>query len=869
MNIFNKFLKEETGVGIIEYIILFSLLGTIVFTTTPIIREQVGLIYEEQVQSTNKLNGMIDTLPTRRIDLDGTPQEIRPPSGSITNPEINNPTPDPPPVVEGPNTQLVTEYVTNTTGQFDPEIEYSENGYFGMIQLVPGAVTTRVEEVRKQILTKDFSKIVTKSTIEEFDSLLSINHTDPEGYTGTLTPTGEIQEVLVGNAGTTGFVFKESGPITYSEETYQTSPAFLDTLFPSGYNYNELLSGSEEGGDAVYSGYTGALFKEGPLVSTYIGQVLVPDSRNAKEYRDFTKELDVSASIKSQNSLHVFPFLYGESPINPHTYDAKEYYRNDTHEGILDYVSKESVFLETKTDTMNIDIRPTYSYEPLSPTYNYDVDGFKGTLNAVGGAYVDSGEYLAADSKTVTGQLSSNYNVAGYRGTLILETGGTYGGTVSRPATDTRIYAINYVGTASRTYDYYQYYAIYKGNSFLIQDRNPSPAPATINFTDVDGYTGILDKSTIYERTTMSDFRKTSTSKNITNHKVYTPGDFTSNVNTQTYPGTYSYLDADRFKGTLNYSSKNTEFAYTQLQNQRNQTYIRTSSNEITPTTYYYNNGGFEGTLNATTESYLSSGYYTPSDTIFVTNQPSSFYNSGGYVGSLSSYETGGSYTPSDSKWVYTTKTGSNWNNYKCVSNSWTLDSQGHTDIQGSEYTYDSGGYSGTYSVDNVDYAVSSSGSQKSGSCSPNGATATYTQYNTVYLSAYVTKPASDNRTYRYEGNVTKPAVDTRIYAREYGGMVGQPVDYYKHFALYSGSTSKTDYFATYNYNTFYQGVIKKDVLRDNFRYDQIYSGTMMKKVFDFNYEYQQEFTGTLFKEINDDVIEYTQKYEGIVEEIQ
>ncbi|GAE93078.1 hypothetical protein JCM21714_2115 [Gracilibacillus boraciitolerans JCM 21714] len=63
-------------------------------------------------------------------------------------------------------------------------------------------------------------------------------------------------------------------------------------------------------------------------------------------------------------------------------------------------------------------------------------------------------------------------------------------------------------------------------------------------------------------------------------------------------------------------------------------------------TTSYYNAGGYSGSLS----SYIYSGSYTPSDTIWISGQTTSYYNASGYSGSLSSYVYSGSYTPSESK---------------------------------------------------------------------------------------------------------------------------------------------------------------------------------------------------------------------------
>jgi hypothetical protein len=1004
MSVFKKFLTEKSGAGIVEYLILLSLLGSVVAVTTPSIREQVGLIYEEQVRLTNNLNGMIDTKSSERFDLISTNPIVRAPAGIIVNPEVYTLTPNPVPVSTNPNQQVITEQIKNITGTFDPEYYYNKNGFSGLIQLVPGARTSQVIEQRTKVLTKNVSKIITKPTAEEFDSILSLSETDAEGYTGDITPNGPIQQVLVGDNGSTETISKNSGPIIYSQESYQTDPATINSLFPNSYFYVEMSPDTldEEG---KTTGYEGTVYKTGTPTSTYIGQIIAPDSKNALQNRDFTNEVDISTSQQSKNYRVVAPTTGINAPTNPNSYSSTYYYNDGNKEGLLNYVSKGSTKIDTRVDTINLNINPTFSYSPPT-TYNYNVNGYTGTLNSTNAATVQSGYYDPAASKYVSGQSSSNYNDGTYSGTLSSYVSGqswvsadsfyatdsrsqsgycatdpncgpsnipgsvsynsggysgtlsqtsysysqsqtavpfsysryaTYGGTVTKPgywvnnyayqgtvykpAYDSRVWTRNYVGTASKVIDTYEYHADYTGIIFAIQPRDNNIAPASIVYTDPQAYTGTLYKNNASLVSTLKSMRTTTTPKTVTNHKVYTPGDFASSSNTQTYPATYTYSDAGLFNGTLNYASKSSEFAYSQQENHKSQTFKQTSSSSPIASTYNYNSGGFWGTLNAINTTYVDSGSYTPSDTIYVTNQgsswynssgysgtlsqylesstwtgsstifvdnqPSSSYNSGGYSGTLSQYLYSGSYTASDSRWEYTTKQGDNWQHYGCTSNKWVVTNSGETNIQGTTYTYNSGGYSGTYSVTSVDYKTSTAGTYRSSGsyCATNGATGYYKEYNTVYMSAYVTKPASDTRiykyegnvvrpgyytdVYRYQGNVTKAAVDTRVYARDFDGIVSQTINYYKHFANYSGSTSRTNYLATYNYNANYEGVISKNISRNNYRYDQTYSGTLSKDVISFTYEYQREFTGTLFKEVNEDIIEYTQTYEGTVEEIQ
>ena len=824
MNIFKKFSKEESGIGIIEYIILFSLLGTIVVTTTPSIREQVGLIYEEQTRSTDNLNGAMNAKPTDRIDLGSTTQVVRPPSVSIPNEGGSTTTPDPTPDITAPNEQEVTEFVTNTTDIFEPEYEYNKNGYFGTIQLVPGAKTSRVLEQHSEILTKDVSKIITKSTAEEFDNLLSINEEDAEGYKGTITPAGDIQQILVDNNGNET-VSKNSGPIIYSVESSETNSTIVNSLFPISYAFEETTTNVEN--ESVKTGYSGTINKSGTPTSTYLGQTTTTDSRNGSKNSDFTNEIEVTASQEDKNHKVISP-TKGASSTNPNTYNSIYYYNDGVKEGLLNYVSKGS--------------------------------------------------------------------------TLV---GATY-----------------------------EYYANYSGPIFTIQPRDNNIPPSTITHTDVDGYSGTLSREDVSISSSLKSIRTTSVPKTVTNHKVYTPGEFASSSNTHTYPATYAYSDVEKYSGNLNFVSKNSEFAYSQREGHRTENQSVTSSSNVFNATIPYNSGGFDGTLNKNGSSFVKSGVYTAADSKTVVDQPASDYNIDGYVGTLSSYVFSGTYTAGDSKTVFKVLT----NSINSFPATYNYDEGGYTgtpakldaaqqistevdvpaDTQAvskvihkvesntfaATYSYNQSGYVGTLnksgtSVKNDktyteaatikgcaqdDYACIDSLQDlaESRPCNciyvysqtyvgnatkPAGTTTTY-HWEQNY-KGLVSKPASDTRVYRFQGTVTKPASDTRIWQQDYSGTVSQLVNYYKHFALYSGTSNKLNYFALYNYNASYSGNISKSITKDVYRYEQTYTGTLSKNVSSFTYEYQREFTGTLFKENTEDVIEYTQTYKGTVQEIQ
>lgn len=70
--------------------------------------------------------------------------------------------------------------------------------------------------------------------------------------------------------------------------------------------------------------------------------------------------------------------------------------------------------------------------------------------------------------------------------------------------------------------------------------------------------------------------------------------------------------------------------------------YLTSSVNSF-PDTMYVNQDGYGGHIAKTGGSYVISGGYSPSDTIFVTEQLYASYNSGGYVGTLNIYVYSGS----------------------------------------------------------------------------------------------------------------------------------------------------------------------------------------------------------------------------------
>jgi hypothetical protein len=191
---------------------------------------------------------------------------------------------------------------------------------------------------------------------------------------------------------------------------------------------------------------------------------------------------------------------------------------------------------------------------------------------------------------------------------------------------------------------------------------------------------------------------------------------------------------------------------------------------------------------NGTGYQVQTGGSYTPPDSKTVTatrstspggnpdSLPSSIsYNSGGYSGTLtktgSATVTSGSYIAPSSKSVTVSRSISYDSAWMCVSpsgvyNFWNASPTKSSD---SSYNYNSGGYTGTLPLDTNSVSPAPNTKKPTGSCTP-GQPKTVTYTASVKYSGTVTKPAVDTRvwTQTYSGTVTKPAVDTRTYETRY-----------------------------------------------------------------------------------------------------
>lgn len=200
---------------------------------------------------------------------------------------------------------------------------------------------------------------------------------------------------------------------------------------------------------------------------------------------------------------------------------------------------------------------------------------------------------------------------------------------------------------------------------------------------------------------------------------------------------------------------------------------------------------------NGTGKKVQTGGTYTPADSKTVTDKkstdtggdpnklPSSIaYNSGGYTGTLTksgaATVTSGNYTPADTKQTSITQQAvfvCDWVSNSNTTVSWSAG--GDWKISPETISYNSGGYTGILPW--TDQTHSSCDTVKPTNTAPVGTHKNPTTSATVTYSGSVSKPASDTRiwTQNYSGTVTKPAVDTRTYETRYQYKVEVSYLYY------------------------------------------------------------------------------------------
>jgi len=236
--------------------------------------------------------------------------------------------------------------------------------------------------------------------------------------------------------------------------------------------------------------------------------------------------------------------------------------------------------------------------------------------------------------------------------------------------------------------------------------------------------------------------------------------------------------------------------------------YITNVTNEFGSTTNYSDSDGYSGALSKSGNSYVintsvqpgSSKTATDSRSSSSNNLPSavSYSDKDGYIGTLygqgvttSTVQTGGSYTPANSKTVSQTGGTITLSVYKKWNgSSWADAGSSVTGYTGSTLTYNDGSYSGTLTkIGGVTYT---SGPYDYSPPSNPTVGQTYTSH---YEAGF----------YTYSGTVTKPANDTRtystIYSQNYSGTVSQlSITVYTWQQNYSGTVYQGGYDNYYAY---------------------------------------------------------------------
>jgi len=256
-------------------------------------------------------------------------------------------------------------------------------------------------------------------------------------------------------------------------------------------------------------------------------------------------------------------------------------------------------------------------------------------------------------------------------------------------------------------------------------------------------------------------------------------------------------------------------------------------------TSINYNQDGYKGTL----EKYVYSGTYIPSDTKYVTDfhvqnynvngyvgtltaysitvpsshqvsksisgyGSSSYSDSEGYSGSLSKYQTGGSYTPAETKYMEFKNIpyGANYPSSMPATPPWvgSVYATNATKTESGAYMVDYGGTLTKPAIDTRTWAYQGTVYKT-----------VYTSYQDKRYKGNVTRSASDTRVYRYKGTVSKDPVDTRTYETRYDYEVTvKYVTNYKPVSQITAEVSKKLFSKINGYNeiTFNAALADNDV---------------------------------------------------------
>ncbi|WP_165786736.1 LamG-like jellyroll fold domain-containing protein [Heyndrickxia camelliae] len=372
-------------------------------------------------------------------------------------------------------------------------ISYNSGGYTGTLTGGTATVTSGTYTPADSKTVTDTRSTSPGGSSSSLPSSISYNS---GGYTGTLT--GGTATVTSGT-----YTPADSKTVT---DTRSTSPGGSSSSLPSSISYNS-------------GGYTGTL--TGGTATVTSGTYTPADSKTVTDTRSTSpggSSSSLPSSISYNSGGYTGTLTGGTATVTSGTYTPAD--------------------SKTVTDTRSTS--PGGSSSSLPSSISYNSGGYTGTLTG-GTATVTSGTYTPADSKTITDYplekpkgsgpnafpSTVNYNSGGYSGTLtkyffcgtcnvdVMYYEGTvtkpasdtrvwtktYSGTVTKPAVDTRVWTKTYSGTVTkpavdtRTYETrYQYKVTINYNQY--SGTNPSlTTNAGINLNGVDQYFNISNSS--------------------------------------------------------------------------------------------------------------------------------------------------------------------------------------------------------------------------------------------------------------------------------------------------------------------------------------------------------------------------------------
>ncbi|MCK2000699.1 hypothetical protein MZM54_04760 [[Brevibacterium] frigoritolerans] len=606
--------------------------------------------------------------------------------------------------------------VTVDTGDVNYDID--DNNQL-ILSVDNGNFSSRETFYNPQLESKPFATSFRYSNTNSFSPTDS--YSDDEGFTGTLNPAGSpyvVSGTLTPGPSKTVSDTQESNTSTsfpatipYSDGIYSgTLNKIGDPVQTSnGYKYESKTvtdfrtsSGTSFPTELNYSdgsGYTGTLLPSGSyFVSS--GSYTPANSKTATDYRTSSVN-SFPTSVPYNNGGYTGTLYSGTSYVASGTYTASD--------------SKTQTDSRTGTFTCSWAWSGTYWFQDgnwttdIPRTISYNSGGYSGTLSLT-----DEG-HRTCDFSTDVGSGPGTY--AGERRTADVPAWGNYSGTVTKPASDTRVYRMDYSGTV-----------------------NHPEVDTRVYRQDYSGTVSRIAKETLTINATGSRTRSSSSGF---------PSSIPYNTDAQGYSGTL-YTSGSPYVISGTYTPSDTKTV----------SQTQTNSTNSFPSTVSYNSGGYSGTLNGGTPTVIS-GTYTPSDSKNIyqtkTDNCTDYWS---WNASTNKWEDGGAGADWDGPGSYSYNSDGYSGTLRYVTgtqgpcNSSSPSTNGTTDgeIKSAPGTGMTRDFEGTVTKPEVDTRT----------------------WEKVY-SGSVTKPAVDTRTWQqdYFGNPSKEVVLEEImYTQNYTGTV-------------------------------------------------------------------------------------------------